>query len=234
MNGPSAAGDGNDPLQYSLAVEVQCAHLGLPPPPTAAQGHLFTGPAGRDTLFLWSATGEAAGLVAWAANIGDPAAAFVSSDGRVARVQLAALDPLWRAMVTAGGSRFRADPDGTLTVRSHGPRDALRTLLEEVSALDPDVRVQQAGQDQGPAASDAGPESPLTDRQAEAVRMAFERGYFDTPRTTDLRALADELGITAPSLSHLLRRAYHGLVSTYLEDTRAASRSIKQADGDDA
>ncbi|QLD87105.1 helix-turn-helix domain-containing protein [Natronomonas halophila] len=53
----------------------------------------------------------------------------------------------------------------------------------------------------------------LTDAQREALVLAFERGYFDTPRETSLEELADELGITQQSLSSRLKRGHRRLIA---------------------
>lgn len=54
----------------------------------------------------------------------------------------------------------------------------------------------------------------LTDRQREALRTAYEMGYFEIPRTAELNDVAAKLGITASSLSERLRRAQTHLVET--------------------
>ncbi len=62
---------------------------------------------------------------------------------------------------------------------------------------------------------DAEPKSPgngLTDRQLEALRTAYEMGYFEIPRRTSLDAVAQELDISASSLSERLRRAQTQLI----------------------
>lgn len=54
------------------------------------------------------------------------------------------------------------------------------------------------------------PEPPgdgLTDRQQEALRTAYELGYFDIPRQASLEEVATELDISASSVSERLRRA---------------------------
>lgn len=53
----------------------------------------------------------------------------------------------------------------------------------------------------------------LTDPQREALELAFERGYFDSPRATSLEDLADELGISQQALSSRLRRAHRRLIA---------------------
>ncbi len=56
----------------------------------------------------------------------------------------------------------------------------------------------------------------LTETQREALVLAFERGYFDTPREATLTEIADELGITQQSLSSRLRRGHRRLISETL------------------
>lgn len=46
----------------------------------------------------------------------------------------------------------------------------------------------------------------LSEPQQEAIRIAFERGYFDVPRQTTITELADELGISTQAVSERLRR----------------------------
>jgi predicted DNA binding protein len=58
----------------------------------------------------------------------------------------------------------------------------------------------------------------LTDAQREAVALAYEHGYFDSPRETTLSALADELGITQQALGSRLQRATRRLVERTLDD----------------
>ncbi|WP_313696232.1 helix-turn-helix domain-containing protein [Halorarum halobium] len=47
----------------------------------------------------------------------------------------------------------------------------------------------------------------LTQKQHDALVTAWEAGYFETPREATLTEVADELGISAQSLSGRLRRA---------------------------
>ena len=56
----------------------------------------------------------------------------------------------------------------------------------------------------------------LTEPQREALILAYERGYFDTPRESSLEEIADELGITQQSLSSRLRRGHRRLVGETL------------------
>lgn len=56
----------------------------------------------------------------------------------------------------------------------------------------------------------------LTERQYEALTLAFSRGYYEQPRQTTAKELADELGISQPSFSDLLGRGERQLISTTL------------------
>jgi len=56
----------------------------------------------------------------------------------------------------------------------------------------------------------------LTETQREALVLAYERGYFDTPRESPLEEIAGELGITPQSLSSRLRRGHRRLISQTL------------------
>jgi hypothetical protein len=69
---------------------------------------------------------------------------------------------------------------------------------------------------------DGDPEPPgdgLTDRQDEALRIAYERGYFEIPRRATLDDVAAELGITPSSASERLRRAQTQLVEETVATT---------------
>ena len=61
-----------------------------------------------------------------------------------------------------------------------------------------------------------GAQHGLTEKQRDALILAFERGYFDSPRETTLQEIADELGITQQSLSSRLRRGNRRLVEEAL------------------
>jgi predicted DNA binding protein len=56
----------------------------------------------------------------------------------------------------------------------------------------------------------------LTDRQYQALSIAFAGGYYDSPRGMSTEDLAAELEITAASASDLLRRAERQLINQTL------------------
>jgi hypothetical protein len=63
------------------------------------------------------------------------------------------------------------------------------------------------------------PGDGLTDRQHEALRIAYELGYFDIPRKASLDDVAAELGISPSSVSERLRRAQTQLIEETVATT---------------
>lgn len=63
------------------------------------------------------------------------------------------------------------------------------------------------------------PGDGLTDRQREALRTAYERGYFDIPRRVPLEEVAGELDISSSSVSERLRRAQTQLIEETVATT---------------
>ncbi|ODR80047.1 bacterio-opsin activator [Haladaptatus sp. W1] len=69
------------------------------------------------------------------------------------------------------------------------------------------------------ALSDAGASqlaNIVTDKQREALVLAFQRGYFETPRQVTLSELADELDISQQSLSDRIRHGIEAVVEYVL------------------
>lgn len=58
----------------------------------------------------------------------------------------------------------------------------------------------------------------LTDPQRQALVRAHEMGYFEVPRRASLADVAEELDITASSLSERLRRAQEYLIDATVRD----------------
>jgi hypothetical protein len=56
----------------------------------------------------------------------------------------------------------------------------------------------------------------LTEAQREALVLAYERGFYQSPREVTLDELAEELDITGQSLGSRLRRGTHRLIGNTL------------------
>lgn len=57
----------------------------------------------------------------------------------------------------------------------------------------------------------------LTDPQREALKLAYDRGYFDSPRKHTLEEIADELDISRQALASRLRRGHRQLIEKTLD-----------------
>jgi predicted DNA binding protein len=62
----------------------------------------------------------------------------------------------------------------------------------------------------------------VTDEQSEALLLAYERGYYRTPKAVSLAELADEVDITGQPFGSRLRRGTHRLIeNTLASDTES-------------
>ncbi len=60
----------------------------------------------------------------------------------------------------------------------------------------------------------------LTSRQREIIMMAFERGFFETPRRVKLKDLSKLTGVSQATLSEVLRKGQKRIVVDYLTARR--------------
>ena len=58
----------------------------------------------------------------------------------------------------------------------------------------------------------------LTARQKEIVLIALEKGYFDYPKKTNIRELANDFGISISTLSEILRKGQRKIILEYFRD----------------
>ncbi|MFP8951395.1 bacterio-opsin activator domain-containing protein [Natrialbaceae archaeon A-arb3/5] len=71
---------------------------------------------------------------------------------------------------------------------------------------------------------ETGTETALTDTQQEALVLAYERGYFESPREATMKEIGDELGITQQAVASRLRRGIKHILGNTLSDVSAPSR----------
>lgn len=62
-------------------------------------------------------------------------------------------------------------------------------------------------------------DAAITEAQEEALVLAYDREYFDSPREVTLEELADELGISQQAVASRLRRGLRGVLGTALSET---------------
>ncbi|NHN49965.1 bacterio-opsin activator [Halostella sp. JP-L12] len=73
-----------------------------------------------------------------------------------------------------------------------------------------------------PIETDTG--AALTDSQREALVLAYERGYFNSPRDVTMAEIGDELGITQQAVASRLRRGIDQILGDTLSELEATSR----------
>ena len=71
---------------------------------------------------------------------------------------------------------------------------------------------------------DQGGVDDLPAEQAEALRAAFEHGYYETPREVDVGELADRLDVPRSTLTYRLRRAEAHLAEQHVAGTPTTDR----------
>lgn len=65
---------------------------------------------------------------------------------------------------------------------------------------------------------ESGGETTLTDTQQEALVLAYERGYFNTPRDVTMADLGNELGISQQAVASRLRRGIRSILGNTLAE----------------
>ncbi|MFB6269321.1 MAG: helix-turn-helix domain-containing protein [Halobacterium sp.] len=117
--------------------------------------------------------------------------------------------------------RYFADA-GDLEVVFHAREfDELQAIVAEFRDRFPDVDIQRmvraptGGAPRDDVFVDRG---KLTDRQLEAVRTAYEMGYFDQPRGANASEIAAELDVTASTFTEHLAAAQRKLLADVLEE----------------
>jgi predicted DNA binding protein len=132
-------------------------------------------------------------------------------------------DSLLGRLVEHGGrvTRAVADTDGAhYTVEVASEAD-VRALVERVTGAFPDSRLEAKRELERPVEPAGGvPEAgveDLTDRQREAMEVAYRAGYFRWPRDSTAEEVAETLDISAPTLHAHLRKAEDSLLGKLFE-----------------
>lgn len=110
--------------------------------------------------------------------------------------------------------QIEVQPSGWRQIGWFATREAF-TMFSSFWQDNADFKLQRLTQDGEPEP----PGDGLTDDQHEALRTAYELGYFDIPRQASLEAVAGELEISASAASERLRRAQTELIETTVATT---------------
>ncbi|MBY9020449.1 MAG: helix-turn-helix domain-containing protein, partial [Candidatus Lokiarchaeota archaeon] len=60
----------------------------------------------------------------------------------------------------------------------------------------------------------------LTQRQNEIINLAYQKGFFNIPRSISLTEFAKDLNISKSALSETLRRIFKKLANNYLNSSK--------------
>ena len=106
------------------------------------------------------------------------------------------------------GDSYQGEWQFTLQFPDHESVSALDDMLQH-SGIDNQVMYIH-----NPWVADQDHDAELTDAQREALTLAYRNGYYDIPRTTSTKELADALGISDQALSERLRRGTARMISS--------------------
>ncbi|WP_126662549.1 helix-turn-helix domain-containing protein [Haloterrigena salifodinae] len=67
-------------------------------------------------------------------------------------------------------------------------------------------------------------EAALTETQQDALALAYERGYFESPRKITMKELGDKLGISQQAVGSRLRRGMKNILGSTLLGTENSSQ----------
>lgn len=71
---------------------------------------------------------------------------------------------------------------------------------------------------------ESGTEAALTDAQQEALELAYERGYYESPREVTMEELGDDLGISQQAVASRLRRGTNNVLGATLSEFTGTGR----------
>jgi predicted DNA binding protein len=89
-------------------------------------------------------------------------------------------------------------------------RETVRQALAKLEALGHDVTLEKL--------TTLEPDMYMTGYQEDVLFIAYERGYFDTPRRTDLKELATLFSVSVATMSEILRKAQRKVLAGHFED----------------
>lgn len=96
-----------------------------------------------------------------------------------------------------------------------GSQDQIQTMVTEAEANGLDIRLRELHEYR----IQETPLDVLTDRQRDVLEVAFDRGYYDIPRSVSTSEIAAEFGLDDSTVSEHLQRAERNLAASMLGRT---------------
>jgi hypothetical protein len=149
----------------------------------------------------------------------------LGSDGDADLLELVFEGPICRFVETVfdrGGVILRATAeDGVWQMQLRfADSDDVAEAFDDEFAHEFDATVTRLYASNDAPTADTG----LTEKQKQALDSAFELGYYDIPRTVDLRGVGERLGISRQAVSERLRRGHELLVADLLGENDDAKK----------
>lgn len=148
----------------------------------------------------------------------------ISTTGTNGTVELEVRNGILSAIRDCGGVIDDLTADrGDMYVRAHMlPTVDVRQIQADLRRVNSDVELTKKRQRKRTEPSLTDPADALTDsltdRQREVLAAAFYAGYFESPRASDGRRLAESLEISSAAFYELVRRSIRNLLDYHFEE----------------
>lgn len=131
----------------------------------------------------------------------------------------------YRQWVTVGGELLTGRArGGRWEIEMRFPdRDTFNSYHEFLQAEGVTFELRRLADGPRPPHCEGDGRTTLTESQREALRLAYEYGFFEVPRETELSAIADALEISDQAVSERLRRGQARLIEEHVVPDRSRS-----------
>ncbi len=107
--------------------------------------------------------------------------------------------------------QVKMDEDGCIIQRIISKdRETVRQAMGKLEALGHEVTLVKL--------TTLEPDMYMTGYQEDVLMIAYERGYFDSPRKTDLKELSAMFGISIATMSEILRKAQRKVMAEHFKE----------------
>lgn len=152
------------------------------------------------------------------------------TEGGLVEVTISGRSPLLSVVELGGTVRTAEYEDGVGRIVAEIAPDAdVRALVEAIGEAFPESELVAKRERQRAVETTQEFRSSLherlTERQHTALRVAYHGGYFQSPRDSTAQNLAEDLGVSSPTLHTHLRAAQFKLIEAFLDERPGEERS---------
>jgi len=186
--------------------------------------HLTAVPQAETVLYLLRVTGTTAGVLTDApAAIEAVENVTITETGEQLRCELVVDAPTPETIIVDQGGQITDTTvdHGRVAVRTNcTDRTVIQPLVDALRAVYEDVGVRSVGSEATTRQQRTVDEllRSLTEKQRQAIDLAFYNGYYERPREHNTTEIAEKLGVSRPTFTQHLRAAQRKLLSGILED----------------